>query len=168
MKKLFLFFAAAGTMMFSSCEGPEGPAGQPGYSAESAVFEVNTTFTAGNNFSQTYLYPSNILPTDNVLIYELYAVEQNIDAWALLPQVYYFTGLGSAQYNYNFSYDQFTLLVDADFDRNLLPANFLQNKIFRVVVVPGMQWGRMSIDVSDYDAVVRSLGLEGKPVRRLN
>ncbi len=170
MKKLFLLlFASFATL--TSCEGPEGPPGPPGstgYSAEAEVFEVNTTFTAANNFSQTYVLNPFILQSDNILVYELYAVEQGIDAWALLPQVYYFSGLGSAQYNYNFSYDQFTLLVDADFDRNQLPANFLQNKVFRIVIIPGQFSARWSVDISDYNAVVRALNLEGKPIKQLN
>jgi len=167
MKKLFLSLVLAGSAIFTSCEGPEGPQGPTGYSAESEVFEVTTTFTSANNFSQVYGLNPNILTSDNILVYELYEVQDGIDAWALLPQVYYFEQ-GTAQYNYNFSFDQFTLLVDADFDRNLLPADFLQNKIFRIVVVPGYFSARTSLDINDYDAVVRAMGLEGKPVKQLN
>ena len=166
MKKVFLFLAIASTAIFQSCEGPAGPQGPAGYSAESEVFEVNTSFTTANNFSQTYGLTPNILPSDNILVYELYDVQDGFDTWALLPQVYYFDE-GSAQYNYNFSYDQFTLLIDADFDRTLLPANFTQNKVFRIVIVPGYFSSRSGVDITDYDAVVKSLGLEGKPVRQL-
>src|SRR5690606_25269144 len=172
MKRLFLFLiAAAGTTFFTSCEGPEGPPGPPGptgYSAEAEVFEVNANFNAFNNYSQTYALTPHILPSDNILVYELYAVEQGIDAWALLPQVYYFPGFGQAQYNFNFSYDQFTLLIDADFDRNLLPASFVQNKIFRIVIIPGYFSARWGVDINDYNAVIRALNLEGEPIKQLN
>src|SRR6476620_11113542 len=115
MKKLFLFLAFAGMASIQSCEGPEGPQGPTGYSAESEVFEVNTSFSSSTNYSQTYALNPDILQSDNILVYELYNVQDGIDTWALLPQVYYFPE-GTAQYNYNFSYDQFTLLIDADFD----------------------------------------------------
>lgn len=152
---------------FQSCEGPEGPQGPTGYSAESEVFEVTTSFTSGNSFSQTYALTPTILQSDNILVYELYDVQDGIDTWALLPQVYYFDQ-GTAQYNYNFSYDQFTLLIDADFDRNLLPATFTQNKVFRVVIVPGYFSSKSSLDTSDYNAVIKALNLEGKPVKQLS
>lgn len=168
MKRLFLYLFVAATAPFlTSCEGPEGPPGPPGYSVEAEVFEVNATFSQANFFSQTYGLSPTILPSDNILVYELYSVDQGIDAWALLPQVYYFDQ-GQAQYNYNFSFDQFTLLIDADFDRNLLPASFTQNKIFRIVIIPGYFSARWGVDISDYHAVVEALNLKGKPVKRLN
>jgi hypothetical protein len=55
----------------------------------------------------------------------VYQVNENggIDTWALLPQIYYFDG-GTAQYNYNFSFDQFSILLDASFPLNQLPTSF--------------------------------------------
>lgn len=166
MKKIFLFLAATGIISLSSCEGPEGPQGPAGYSAESEVFEVNTTFTPGNNYSQVYALNPNILPSDNILVYELYDVQDGFDTWALLPQVYYFPQ-GQAQYNYNFSYDQFTLLIDADFDRSLLPINFTNNKIFRIVIVPGY-FSKENLNIQDYDSVIEALKLENKPIRQMD
>lgn len=166
MKKIFLFLAATGIISLSSCEGPEGPPGPTGYTAESEVFEVNTSFTPSNNYSQIYALNPNILPSDNILVYELYDVQDGFDTWALLPQIYYFPE-GQAQYNYNFSYDQFTLLIDADFDLSLLPANFTQNKIFRIVVVPGY-FSKESVDIKNYDAVIEALKLEGKPIKQID
>lgn len=166
MKKVLLFFAVAAMATIQGCEGPEGPQGPTGYSAESEVFEVNPSFTAANNFSQTYSLQPTILNSDNILVYELYDVQDGIDTWALLPQVYYFPE-GTAQYNYNFSYDQFTLLIDASFDRTLLPSTFTLNKIFRVVIVPGY-FSKQNLNVRDYNSVITALNLQHKPVRRIN
>jgi hypothetical protein len=44
---------------------------------------------------------------------------------------------GTAQYNYNFSFDQFSILLDASFPLNQLPTSFTLNKTFRIVIVPG-------------------------------
>lgn len=166
MKKLFPFLAIAGMFAVQSCEGPAGPPGPAGYTAESEVFEVSTSFSSITNYSQTYPLNPDIRPEDNILVYELYNVQDNIDTWALLPQVYYFPQ-GTAQYNYNFSYDQFTLLIDASFDRALLPTNFTQNKIFRIVVIPGY-FSKQDFHKMDYVEVVQMLGLEGKPIKRIS
>ncbi len=165
-KSALILFASVIGMLGSSCMGPEGPVGPPGYTAEAEVFEVNASFGPGNFYSQTYgLFP-NILPSDNILVYELYSVDQGFDTWALLPQVYYFNQ-GQAQYNYHFSYDQFTLFIDADFDLNLLPPSFIQNKIFRIVVIPGYFSGRYRINFNDYHQVEQAFNLKGKPIKRL-
>ena len=85
MKKLFPFLAIAGMFAVQSCEGPAGPPGPAGYTAESEVFEVSTSFSSITNYSQTYPLNPDIRPEDNILVYELYNVQDNIDTWALLP-----------------------------------------------------------------------------------
>ncbi|MDI1256078.1 MAG: hypothetical protein PSV16_08235 [Flavobacterium sp.] len=164
MKRIILFLAVAASGLFVSCEGDRGPAGP-----SSEVFEVNTTFTAANGFAQTYTLNPEIYTSDNLLVYELVNTNDNIDTWALLPQVYYFDN-GQAQYNFNYSFDQFTILTDADFDMNTLPASFTNNKIFRVVIVPGYfsNKGTSAVDFKDYDAVIKAFNIDDSHVRKLN
>ncbi len=168
MKKIFLFLAVAG-LALQSCEGPEGPAGAPGFSAEAEVFEVtDVDFTPANDWFQTFTLNPVILQSDNVLIYELVNTNDNIDTWALLPQVYYFGG-GQAQYNFSFSYDQFSILIDSDLDFNTLPATFTQDKVFRIVIVPGyFSKGTAAVDYSDYNAVIKKFGINDKNIKILN
>jgi hypothetical protein len=164
MKKIFLFLAVVGMTAIQSCEGPEGPTG---YSAESEVFEVtNVDFTPANDYFQTYILDPVILPSDNILVYELVNTNDGIDTWALLPQIYYFDA-GQAQYNFSFSYDQFSLFIDTDFDFDLLPTSFTQNKIFRIVIVPG-QFSKLSLDTEDYNSVISTLGIDDTKVKMLN
>ena len=164
MKRIFLFLAVAASGLFVSCEGDRGPAGPA-----SEVFEVNTTFTAANDFAQTYALNPEIFTSDNLLVYELVNTNDNIDTWALLPQVYYFPQ-GQAQYNFNYSFDQFTILTDADFDMTLLPASFTNNKVFRVVIVPGYfsKGTAPVVDYKDYDAVIKAFNIDDSHVTKLN
>lgn len=171
MNKIFLFLAVA-ALALQSCEGPEGPAGQqgnPGFSAEAEVFEVtDVDFTVANDWFQTFALNPVILQSDNVLVYELVNTNDNIDTWALLPQVYYFPE-GQAQYNFSFSFDQFSIFIDADFDFNALPATFTSNKIFRIVIVPGyFSKGTQAVDYNDYNAVIEAFGINDKNIKVLN
>lgn len=171
MKKILLLFAFIAVGAITSCEGPQGPPGQngtPGFSAESEVFEVsNVSFTAANNWFVTYGLNPTILTTDNILVYELVNTNNNIDAWSLLPQIYYFDA-GQAQYNFNFSYDQFSLFLDADFDMNLLPTSFTQNKVFRIVIIPGYTAKAASeINFENYNEVIERFKIDDSQVQIL-
>lgn len=169
MKKIFLFLAVAGMVVLQGCEGPEGPAGEPGFSAEAEVFEVTgVNFTPANDWFLTYTLDPVILQSDNVLVYELVNTNDNIDTWAMLPQIYYFAG-GEAQYNFSFSYDQFSIFIDSNLDFNSLPASFTTNRVFRIVIVPGyFSKGTHAVDHSDYDAVIEAYGINDQNVKILN
>lgn len=141
MKKIFLFALIASMSVFQSCEGPEGPPGPPGADGLLAeVFEVTTTFAndADPYFAYRSFFDLNpaIYASDNILVYELSGVEDGLDVWKLLPQVYY-TDLGSFQYNYDFTTNDFSIFIDATYDRSLIDSNFRNNKTFRIAIVPG-------------------------------
>lgn len=182
MKKILTLFAVVGLFAFTGCEGPEGPPGQdglngpkgdPGYINE--VFEVTMNFTSGNNYGQTFPLNPKIYSGDNLLVYELVDTNGGIDTWALLPQVYYFSG-GSAQYNFSFSFDQFSIFIDASFALNQLPSSFLNNKTFRIVIIPGDDGvnsggpnSKMAkADYSDYNAVIKKYNIDDSNVKKLN
>lgn len=172
MKKLILMLTVIAVAALQSCEGPQGPQGPqgtPGFSAEAEVFEVsNVNFNASNDWFLTYGLNPAILESDNLLIYELVNVNAGIDTWAMLPQIYYFDA-GQAQYNFNFSYDQFSLFIDADFDFSLLPASFTNGKVFRIVVVPGyFSRGAANVDHTNYNEVIDFYNIDDSNVRQLN
>ncbi len=173
MKKILTLFAVVGLIAFSSCEGPEGPPGQDGQTGPpgfvNEIFEVNMSFTGANNYSTTFPLNPVIDKNDNILVYELVNTNGGIDTWALLPQVYYFNG-GTAQYNFDFSYDQFSIFIDASFALNTLPASFTTNKIFRVVIIPGAIYNKSvnKPDYSDYNAVIKKYNIDDSNVKRLN
>jgi hypothetical protein len=180
MKKIFIFFAFVGLVAFTGCEGDQGPPGldgvkgDPGYINE--VFEVQMDFTSGNNFSRTFDLNPNIYSGDNLLIYELVTNNVGTDRWALLPQVYYFPN-GTAQYNYDFSYSDFSIFIDSNFALTQLPSSFTTGKVFRVVIIPGddgVNGGGPNsksvnkADYSDYNAVIKKYNIDDSNVKRLN
>lgn len=173
MKKILTLFAVIGLIAFSSCEGPEGPPGrdgdkgEPGYVNE--IFEVTINFTNANNYGTTFPLNPVIAKSDNILVYELVNTNSGIDTWALLPQIYYFPN-GTAQYNFDFSFDQFSIFIDSSFALSSLPSSFLNNKTFRVVIIPGAVYGKSANkpDNSNYDEVIKRYNIDDSNVKKLN
>jgi hypothetical protein len=170
MKKILTLFAVVGLFAFSSCEGdegPQGPAGPPGYINE--IFEVTVNFNTANNFGMTFPLNPVIDKSDNILVYELTGVSSGIDTWALLPQVYYFPN-GTAQYNFDFSFDQFSIFIDSNLPLTSLPASFTNGKVFRVVVIPGAVYNKSvnKPDYSDYNAVIKKYNIDDSNVKKIN
>ncbi len=170
MKRILLLLAVVGITTLSGCEGDPGPQGAPG--PESEVFEVTTDFVpdADPEFSYRSFFDLNpaIFASDNVLIYELAAVQNNLDVWKLLPQVYTFSDGGIAQYNFDFTTNDFSIFIDANFDRSTLPAAWVDNKTFRIVIVPGyFSRGGTPVDYTDYNAVIEAYGIDDSNVKKL-
>lgn len=161
---------------FQGCTGPEGPPGIPGQDGADGliaeVFEANPDFTPTNGYAVTYDLDPPIWSGDTLLVYELLNSNGGVDTWALLPQVYYFPS-GTAQYNYNFSKYNFTILIDASFDKALLPSSFRLGKVFRIVIVPGddgINTNRSTNkpDYSDYNAVIKKYNIDDSNIKKLN
>lgn len=164
MKRIITLLAVVGMFSLQSCT----PDDNFDSDTISEVFEVNPSFTQANGFSVTYALDPVIFSSDNILIYELVDTADGIDTWALLPQVYYFN-LGSAQYNYNFSYDQFTVFIDSDFDSALLPSDFRLGKTFRIVIVPGDFSAKSTAAGAgmDYKTVIKTYKIDDSNVKVL-
>lgn len=170
MKKIITLLAVIGMFSLQGCTGPEGPAGKDGLIAE--VFEAYPDFTQANNYAVAFDLNPVIYSGDNILVYELVNTNGGIDTWALLPQVYYFSN-GTAQYNYTFSKNKFTILIDGDFDLALLPSSFRLGKTFRIVIVPGddgINSHKVSskTDFSDYNAVIKKYNIDDSNIKILN
>jgi hypothetical protein len=167
MKKITLFLVFVGMMMLQSCEVTEVTEVTEiveNGNTESEVFEETINFVPSNNYAVTIPLQPRIFSGDNILVYQLVNTNNNIDTWALLPQLYYFNG-GSAQYNFDFSLDRFTIFVKASFPLNQLPPDFLLNKTFRIVIIagndgfntggPNSKVINLKEDFSDYNAVIK-------------
>lgn len=173
MKKILTLFAVVGLIAFSSCEGPEGPPGRDGDKGDpgfvNEIFEVDINFNGSNNYGATFPLNPVIAKSDNILVYELVNVNDGIDTWALLPQVYYFPN-GTAQYNFDFSFDQFSIFIDSNLVLSSLPSSFTNGKTFRVVIIPGAVYGKSvnKPDYSDYNAVIERYNIDDSNVKKLN
>ncbi|TDI81791.1 MAG: collagen-like protein [Bacteroidetes bacterium] len=143
MKKIFLLFAIAGSLIFSSCEGDPGPQGAPGINILGQVFEVTVNFTAGNDFSRLVTIPSNVevFESDVILVYWLEDVVPDgtggtIDVWSQLPQTIYLDGGGSFQYTFNHTFIDVLLFLQGDVDLTTLGSGFTIDQVFRIAIVP--------------------------------
>ena len=154
MKSIVLFVAFASTILFSSCEGPEGPPGQSGVNILGQVFEVNINFNTGNNFGQLVTFPSNIevYESDVVLVYLLTDVIPDgsggtIDVWSQLPQTF-FPFEGTLLYTFDHTFIDVQIFLDANFDLTLLGSQFTDDQIFRIAIVPA-EFGTADLTMND-------------------
>lgn len=168
MKKFYAILMFI-TVSLSSCyqEGIPGPSGLDGRDGldgldgeESYVFEYELTFTAPD-YSVLLNLPNdfNMLDSDVMLVYLLWEITENgTEVWRLLPQTLYLAD-GIVSYNYDFTKFDASVFMDGTVNLDALGADFTDNWIARVVVVPGQFNGRSVIDYSDYNAVKEHLNL---------
>lgn len=170
MKKIFVLLVAITTVLFQGCEGPmgpqgpQGPEGLEGVIVTSRAFEIEGVgFTADNNYSVVEDYGFEIYPYDVVLVYILWETDNNKAVWRLLPQSVFFDE-GTLQYNFDFTDVNVRFFLDGTIDFKSLDTTWRLDQVFRVVVAPADNLGRL--DYSDYDATTRMLGLEDKDFQK--
>ena len=156
MKKIASFFLFA-TVLFLSCEGPEGPPGQDGLYIVGQSFERTLNLLPTNNFQQTVEIPLSIelFETDMVLVYRFLGQVDGYDVWKLLPETVY-TNSGEFQYGFEHNFDYVTIFMDfsSGFNFNDLFPSDNQNQIFRIVVLPVDFVNSSNIDINNYNQVM--------------
>ena len=161
MKKLFLLLAVVAGMTFTqSCEGPEGPQGPTGYSAEAEVFEIrNVNFLNDGSGFYGIIYDLNpaILNSDMILVYRLSGVtDGGLDIWETIPKTIYFDNGQELDYNFDFTTNDISIYLSYT-DQSVLTPTFIQNQVFRVVIVPGYLTNK--VGATDYNSVKKALKL---------
>ena len=164
MKNLFLLFAVCTTIIFTSCEGPQGPPGPQGDSLLGQVFEVTVDLNQNNNYSRLITYPNNLVvyESDVVLVYLLEDVVNGFDVWSQLPQTY-FLNQGTLLYSFDYTFLDVSLFLDANFDLNTLGSDFTDDQTFRIAIVPSEfananltmdeLMSNLQIDISDIEVL---------------
>ena len=160
MKKLMMLAIAVCIVIVQGCEGPmgpQGPQGPEGGLIVSNAFELGSVnFTAGNNYQVRENFGFEIMPYDVVLVYILWEAENGKDVWRLLPQSAFFED-GILQYNFDYTDQEVRLFLDGEIAFGSLDDSWLSDQVFRIVVVPADNVGRL--DYSDYEGVTRMLGI---------
>lgn len=164
MKKLYILLLFVGAIISSCGDGPPGPQGPPGFDGldgeESFVFEYEFSFTAPD-YEVLLNLPDNfvMLDSDVMLVYFLWDVQDGIEIWRALPQTLYLSD-GILAYNFDHTKFDANVFLDGTVNLDFLGADFTDNWIARIVVVPGQFFsGRTSIDFSDYDQVKAAFNL---------
>ncbi len=177
---LLLFLAI---IISTSCEGPigptgpqgpQGPKGDNGYDAEmGTIVEVYGDFTPQNDYTLYYAfddYDITVYNGDVVLVYILWEqVEANdgglIDVWRLLPQTVV-TDDGVVQYNFDFTTADVQIYLEGTVSE-YLPAE-TDDQVFRIAVLPAILAEDKSIDISNFDAVLKSININSNSIEKID
>lgn len=169
MKKILTLFAVVGLIVFSSCEGPEGP---PGLDAPMPVaFEIQANFSfnsidgyiISDSFSK-YLN-TDLYQNESVLVYRLEGKNgAGSDVWQLIPTTIFFPNNQSITYDYNFSKQSFTIFVGGD-NIGGRP-DYINQQVFRFVIIPADFGGLLN--KSNYLDVMKSLKLNESEIKNIN
>lgn len=169
MRKLFLLSFIL--FAFGACSddgeigprGPQGPAGEPGINILGQTFEfddVTFEYLADVNLYATVIdIPAEIEvePSDAILVYRRQVLD-GTETWSLIPQNF-FLDEGTIQYVYNHTASDIELLIDGNFDLSGLSDDFTTDQFFRFVVVPSNFAVDTGVDVTNYEAVMSTLGI---------
>lgn len=165
---LFIFAA-----IIQSCSGPDGRDGIDGIDGKDGLNIVGTTFdvtgvnfNAGNDYSASFTFPPakvEVFESDAVLVYREWAVDGDVSVWRLLPQTVLMSG-NLLQYNFDHTFTEAFFYLDGNVNKATLPAQWTQNQVFRVVIVPSAFTSRkdasMNVDYSDYESVKKYLNID--------
>lgn len=166
MKKLLNF--ACLLFLLTACEGEQGPPGPPGFDGVYFVgqsFERTINFLPANNYEEYIVIPNTIelLPTDMTLAYILWEQDPvtGNDVWRLVPQTVYTDNGEEFQYNYDYSFDEVRLFIDAplSFDFSTISTAATLNQTFRIVILPVDFVNSRNLDVTNYNNVMEYVQL---------
>jgi len=187
MKKATLLLGAFITLLMASCEvngidgrdgldgldGRDGIDGQDGVNVLSQVIDIEGDFTADGDYKILYEFPNTIevFETDLVLVYILFDQTEDsngeaVDIWRLLPQTL-LVDQGILQYNFDHTFFDVSIFLEADFDLGLLLPGDTDSQVFRIAVVPGELSGKSSLDHADIKSVMARLGVAEKDVPKV-
>lgn len=101
-------------------------------------------------------------------MYRLFDVINGQDLWRQLPQAVYLTQ-GELDYNFDFTRNDINLFLESNFDLATLGANWTQNQVFRVVIVPGYfsNKNNKTVDFNDYNAVVKAFNIKDNQIKTI-
>jgi hypothetical protein len=89
-----------------------------------------------------------------------------VDIWRLLPQTI-LLDQGILQYNYDHTFFDVSVFLDADFDLGTLLPVYTDDQIFRIAIVPAEYGPTGKLDTSNIDAVMRALNVSEDEVQRI-
>jgi len=187
MKKATLILSALLTLFMVSCEvngidgrdgfdgldGRDGIDGQDGINILAQVIDIEGDFISEEDYRILFEFPNTIevFETDVVLVYILFDQTEDsngeaVDVWRLLPQTL-IVDQGLLQYNFDHTFLDVSIFLEADFDLGLLLPGDTDNQVFRIAVIPGETTGKSSLDHSNIEAVMARLGVEEKDIPKI-
>lgn len=185
MKKTTILLSSIMAFFFMACEGPQGPPGfdgldgrdgidgQDGINILGKVIDIQGTFDAANDYSIFYEFPQTIevFETDVVLVYLLWDQTEDgngdpVDIWRLMPQTR-IIDQGLLQYNYDYTFFDVSIFLEADFDLSTLLPGDTDDQVFRIAVLPAEAAQTGKLDVTNINSVMSRLGVSEKDVQKV-
>jgi hypothetical protein len=168
MKKIFTLLGVIGLFGLQSCVGPEGPPGDPGYNVEAEVYEITNVDFLSSSYSIVADFPHTILSSDMVLVYRLSDIYQGEDVWKLQPENYYFTD-GTLDFGYDFDFTRYDVSIYMNGnDLESVDGIYRLDQIFRIVIIPGYFSNKSTVNLKDYNAVMKAYHLNDTSIKKLN
>lgn len=171
MKRVIISGLVAVAVLLIGCEDTDDPAGPPGDEALGQVFEADVSFDYDSDagfWTVAIGIPSRIVvyESDAVLAYRFVGSVPDGDggeavAWEMLPNVHFLDAVNTIQYVFNHTYFDVELVIDGNFDLRNLDPGFTDDQLFRFVVAPAAFVTESSVDITDYEAVVKALEIVG-------
>ena len=151
MKHVFLTLVSL-NLLFSSCQGPEGPPGVTGVNILGKVIEVSIDLDQSNGYQQVVTLPLDVevFESDAILVYRHEGIFDTADIWTPLPTTYFDAGGGTFLYTFNHTYFDVKFFLDGNFNLNTLGPEWTQNQLFRIAIVPA-EYGDGSWSMEDIE-----------------
>lgn len=178
MKKIFTLLFLS-TFLFTSCSdegpqgppGPAGPAGPPGEDGFGTVIDIEGSFTSGNEYSLLLDFNAEgieVFESDAVLVYmktgeDGTADGSPVEVFRMLPQTYYIGG-EALQYNYDFTFFDLMIFLDGTVDLGTLDAEYTNDRIFRVIVLPADF--AESMETSNINNILKAINVQEKDIKK--
>lgn len=167
MKKITLVLAFIGMITLQSCTVNDNDGDAIDNDTIAEVFEYTNVNFFPNDYTVVLNYPHAILSSDMVLVYRLSGSFQGEDIWKPLPETYFF-GDGTLDLRYDFDFTRYDAQVYMEgFDLAGVSSAYRLNQIFRVVVIPAY-FGKNSVDLKDYNAVVKAFNIDESKIIKVN
>lgn len=186
MRKISVVFGVFLTLFLIACEGPIGPPGLDGLDGRDGidgadgvnilgtVIDIEGTFGLDNDYTIGYEFPNTVevFEDDVVLVYLLWDQTEDgngqaVDIWRLMPQTR-ILDQGLLQYNYDYTFFDVSLFLEADFDLGTLMPGDTDNQVFRIAILPAERVsGKSSVDRSNIHEVMSFLGVTEKDVQKI-
>ncbi len=169
MRRIILLLLVVSATSFIGCAGPEGPRGETGFSAESAVLEYqHVDLTLDQNGDYTFYRQINTNLEDSFVIYRLSGViDSQTPIWQPIPRTLYLDNGNEFDYDYDFSRIDFTIYAGGNYNIATTP-NLLNNQTFRVVIIPGSFANRSAnLAGMDYNSLISKYSIDDSKIKMM-
>lgn len=158
-KKITLILAFIGMITLQSCSNDDPqPVGDGDTISE--VFEYTNINFQPNDYTVVLNFPHAIFTSDMVLLYRLSGTFQGEDIWKSVPETYFFND-GTLDFRYDFDFTRYDAEVYMEgYDLPGLSSSVRLNQVFRVVVIPANFGKNSTVNLNDYNAVVRAYNID--------